>query len=594
VKASPEESLPLETSLRLPGREPRELAVLATRGDWRTRVLALSALGRFVRDLPENLGRVGLTHRLVGRFPVLGPLFPKVAQGVAARSPLFNRVSDRVWIVRVAAALSLGEYLDPSLIDRLRPLLQDPYRPVRIAAASALVRSGLQPDDLPASLLDGADAAPSMIGDTGSTREWLRILTRAHTTVLESFLAIPGAPHPDGRDPDAWSLFMMGEERAHALDPREAEIVRYAQEKEHHHNFTKPFTPGQREQNLQMLHAFLAVAENLRVPQGGRVLDLGGGAAWVSDLLTKLGYKAVTLDIAEALLKVGVQRFIREHQTPRFACGDMALLPFASGTFDAVVVVDALHHCPDVPKVFEEAHRVLVEGGQFLLAEPGEGHAENPRSRREGLEHSICEREIHLKEAVSYARRAGFTKTEVVPHFVPALRMDPEAVDEAAETSSEAWRVRHGEMDVDFDEVLLQSILEHPILVLERGKRALDSRLPGLLRARIEADIAREGARLSGKAEVTNEGDTLWLKGGDEIGRVRLGLQLLRPDRSLLSLDFVRFEIPRDLGPGEGATVPIDCVLPDAEAGYVVKVDMVDERLCWFEDVGSRPLYLSL
>ena len=33
-------------------------------------------------------------------------------------------------------------------------------------------------------------------------------------------------------------------------------------------------------------------------PSGGRVLDLGGGAAWVSELLAKFGYRPVTLDIA--------------------------------------------------------------------------------------------------------------------------------------------------------------------------------------------------------------------------------------------------------------------------------------------------------
>ena len=61
-------------------------------------------------------------------------------------------------------------------------------------------------------------------------------------------------------------------------DAREAEQLRYAQEKVNHYNFTKLFTPGHRDQNVRLLHSFLVVAEHLRVPQGGRVLDLGGGA----------------------------------------------------------------------------------------------------------------------------------------------------------------------------------------------------------------------------------------------------------------------------------------------------------------------------
>jgi SAM-dependent methyltransferase len=313
----------------------------------------------------------------------------------------------------------------------------------------------------------------------------------------------------------------------------------------------------------------------------------------VSDLLTKLGYRPYTLDIASSLLKVGLDRFTREHQTPRFVLADMAKLPFAREAFDAVVVIDALHHCPEVAAVFQEAHRVLVGGGQFLLAEPGEGHAESPRSRRENIEHSICEREIHLPEVVSYAREAGFTAVDVVPHFVPSLRMSPEELEDAKDSPSEAWRAKRGAERVAVDEYLLQSTLGHPILIASKGDRVLDSRMPRLLRARLEAHLAREGERLFGEVRVENEGDTHWLKGGDERGRVRLGLQLLRPDRSLLNLDFARVELPRDLPPGEGTTLPVSLRLPGGDP-YVLKLDMVDEHLCWFEDTGSRPLYLSL
>ena len=34
--------------------------------------------------------------------------------------------------------------------------------------------------------------------------------------------------------------------------------------------------------------------------------------------------------------------------------------------------------------------------------------------------------------------------------------------------------------------------------------------------------------------------------------------------------------------------------LPDAGASYVLKLDMVDEHVCWFEDVGSRPVYVAI
>src|SRR6185436_5827407 len=130
----------------------------------------------------------------------------------------------------------------------------------------------------------------------------------------------------------------------------------------------KPFSPINRTQNARLLHSFLVVAEQLRVPPGGRILDLGAGPAWVSELLAKLGYRPIALDLSHALLTLGKRRFEREDLTPRFTVGDMTNLPIVTGSVDAVVVIDALHHVPGVAAVFRDAYRVLAVGGQFALA----------------------------------------------------------------------------------------------------------------------------------------------------------------------------------------------------------------------------------
>jgi hypothetical protein len=271
----------------------------------------------------------------------------------------------------------------------------------------------------------------------------------------------------------------------------------------------------------------------------------------------------------------------------------MTALPIRSGSVDAVVVIDALHHVPDVPAVFREAFRVLVPGGQFVLAEPGEGHAETEKSRAEMTTHGVCEREIHLHEAVDYGRRAGFDGIRVVPHFVPSAEMTPDDFGRAIETPSDRWKMRLGGQAVDFGTLVLQSMLNHPILVFEKGQRALDSRMPRQLTADIAPRLERNGTSLRGTVTVTNTGDTLWLRGA-EAGRVRLGLQLLTPERGLLDLDFVRGLLPRDVPPGDRVEIALDVALPDARAPYVVKLDMVDEHVCWFEDRGGRPVYVSL
>ncbi len=589
--AVPESSVPEGALLRL-GQEgiggTLRLRRLVARGDWKARTLAASALGCIIRDDPTAFRPDVFRHRIARHVAWLGRRFPTTGpRGEHVRNEVVNALADATWVVRTAAALALGECCDSRLVPYLTPLLKDVFRPVRLAAAAALSASGVPTD----AALDGAEAAPGFLGDTESSLEWLTRLAAAHRGVLELLPgSIPGRP----AGAKAWGAFLAGEAAGAPQDTRDAEMLRYAQGKDTHYNFTKPFHPGHRDQNIALIHSFLAVAENLRVPQGGRILDMGGGAAWVSELLAKIGYTPVTLDLSTALLRVGRDRFRRENLAPRFTAADMTALPFAPGTFDAVVIVDALHHVPEVAAVFREVFRVLVEGGQFLIAEAGEGHSENEKSRAEMLVHGVAEREIHVAEVTRYARSAGFTDVRVVPHFVTQLTLRPEDLEAAAGSPSSEWRVWDDDKPVTFDAHVLQSMLRHPVMVFRKGERALDSRMPRVLKGLVDPRLTRQGRSVQGLVALANEGDTLWLRGGDEPGRVRLGFQLMTPERRLVNLDFARSELPSDVPPGGRLEVPVDLTLPSDAEPYVLKIDLVDEHVCWFEDRGSRPVYLAV
>jgi hypothetical protein len=274
--------------------------------------------------------------------------------------------------------------------------------------------------------------------------------------------------------------------------------------------------------------------------------------------------------------------------------GDMARLPVATGSMDAVMVVDALHHVPDVPAVFREVHRVLGEGGQFLLVEPGEGHSETEKAQGEMLEYGVQEREIHLFEATGYGRDVGFDDVRVIPHYVPLISMTPEDVTHAMAASADAWTIRHEDRPGLFPQFVLQSMLDRPIVVFRKGNRPIDSRMPRTLNAEITPRVARDGARVSGTVGVRNLGDTRWLGGGDEVGQVRLGIQLLNAERLLLDMEFSRTCLAGDVLPGNSRAIDVTFTLPDADTPYVLKIDLVDEGICWFGDMGSRPAYVPL
>ena len=119
----------------------------------------------------------------------------------------------------------------------------------------------------------------------------------------------------------------------------------------------------------QHLHA-LVLSRLTRHLQGNadsrRILDAGCGTGAMAMKLSSLG--AVTaMDFSPHAL-----HFSRLRCLPRLVAGSVNALPFAGGTFDAVVCLDVLYHeaVTDDQQAIRELTRVLRPGGLLLLNLP--------------------------------------------------------------------------------------------------------------------------------------------------------------------------------------------------------------------------------
>lgn len=116
----------------------------------------------------------------------------------------------------------------------------------------------------------------------------------------------------------------------------------------------------------------LAILETFRdqLPDDARVLDAGCGQG--TPILRRLteSATAIGLDFSRALLDVAAASV----PTAPLVHGDMTVLPFRAGVFDAVVAVDSVIHVPldDHQTVIDEFARVLRPGGRVLLSEAPE------------------------------------------------------------------------------------------------------------------------------------------------------------------------------------------------------------------------------
>lgn len=560
------------------------------RGDWRSRTLALSAAGVMVREDPSAWRRLSLRGRVLARIPGLRRHLATVGErGRLLVQSIANGLSDRCLIVRTAAALALGECRDRDRAGAIEALLDDPFRPPRLAGRVALAACGRPRRE---ATLEGCEPTPETLGEGAPTLAWLARLAERHMVLLRE-AGPPGAPA--GAEPTAWARWLAGPLAAPVTGGRRAEVERYAHEGDLAYQLAKPFGTEDRAENLRQLDAFVAVAGELDVPRGARVLDLGGGSGWVSELLLRYGLRPVTLDLSASLLRLAVTRFQRAGLRGHVVGADMTSLPFSAACFEAAVVLDALHHVEELEAVLHEVRRVLVPGGPLVVAEPGEGHSEAEKSRAEVREQGVREGEIHPFALERLAVRAGFDRIHVVPRLPLGARFEPAALRRAMREPVDRWQVERDGRPTAFDAMVLQSTLDHPIVVLAAGERAADSRAPSRLRAEIRPALDRRGGRVEGVVDVRNSGDTLWLSStADGTGVVWLGLQLLAPDGRMRERELARVRLERAVPPGGTIRLPVAVDLSPRGEAVLLKLDLVAERVCWFEDRGSRPAIVQL
>jgi len=91
----------------------------------------------------------------------------------------------------------------------------------------------------------------------------------------------------------------------------------------------------------------------------------GGGASYLTRTFRPRRYTG--LDLNPRGVAFCRQRHAVDGLT--FVQGDAEALPFAAGTFDAVVNVEASHCYPSLPRFLAEIARVLRPGGHFLYAD---------------------------------------------------------------------------------------------------------------------------------------------------------------------------------------------------------------------------------
>ena len=154
--------------------------------------------------------------------------------------------------------------------------------------------------------------------------------------------------------------------------------------------------------------------------RGMKILDVGAGTGRLATRLAKAGAIVTAVDVSEAMIERLKIKRLKNIET---VIGDAEALPFADASFDIVVAAFLIVHLKDPTRFFDEAYRVLKDGGIFVVTninqkEPPEiktkegiikieSYYHRPEKVREILEELAfgVEREVLVKEGENWVNQ---------------------------------------------------------------------------------------------------------------------------------------------------------------------------------------------
>ncbi len=143
-------------------------------------------------------------------------------------------------------------------------------------------------------------------------------------------------------------------------------------------------------------------------------LDVGcGGGSNVKKLLEKSPHgKVIGMDYSEVSVQKSQKINRKEIQNQRCEIlqGNVMSLPFQEELFDVVTAFETIYFWPDLHVAFQQVHRVLKNGGTFMIC--NESNGENPKDEK--WVDRIQGMKIYRSEPIkTYLEEAGFAEIKI-------------------------------------------------------------------------------------------------------------------------------------------------------------------------------------
>lgn len=347
---------------------------------------------------------------------------------------------------------------------------------------------------------------------------------------------------------------------------------------------------------------FANMAVALALPAGARVLDVGCGSGWLSEYFARLGYDVTGIDISDELVRMARERvesvpYNVDHETNlrcRFQTHDIEVEPLRE-KFDAIICYDSLHHLEDERAVFSHLANMLDVGGLLFILEgekPIAGSATEDELRNVMRQYGTLESPFSNDYLRTLLDENGFS---IVGDYVSVNGLFEREMLEGKPGDASDLQLPMRTLATDYHYLTCMKVTEGA-----PASSVSDSRKPGVLHAKFALrgsppQLVKAGAKLEIPISIRNTGDTLWLSGQTvRAGVVMPGVRITDKDGVIVSESHGRPMLPRSVAPNQIIALKIEIDAPREAGRYTVKIDLVDQHVCWFEERGSQPLVFSL
>ncbi len=142
--------------------------------------------------------------------------------------------------------------------------------------------------------------------------------------------------------------------------------------------YSKPFdpTPGN-PQYFRLMYELLNILKAMKIPANARILEVGSGPGWITEILLMLGYSIDSIEPSAEMILISKERCasllthfqsktdtnVQFHQTT------IEAVEFDDRSFDAILFFDALHHIVDEVLTINKCFRYLKHGGCIAIVE---------------------------------------------------------------------------------------------------------------------------------------------------------------------------------------------------------------------------------